>query len=556
MAKKATSDSNGHAPVRAVLYARVSTEEQGKHETIETQTHYARQQCEREGTPLGRIYKDEGVSGTVPFDQRPGGRQLLADARAGKFNVVLLYKVDRLGRVGYVSHVAQHHLETLQVGVRSLTEPFDTTTPTGRFMFSILAANSAMERENITQRTKAGLHRVASQGRWANGRPPYGYRIEEHRLVPDEQEAAVVKTIFRLATTRHTLIGICEHLNARNVPTREGKRWRFANVARMLHRRAYRGAHEWGKADKVSLPVTPLVSEEVWDKAQEALRLNAKASRGNSKRDYLLKSLIRCGFRDRSMTGIMAESKGGKIAYYRCVGKVDPYQPVKCGGRYPNAERIENLVWNTLADWMLRREDLETALKKALQEQDAERREFVQTVTTLKKQLTDKTTERDRVVTAFRRGHLSEDDLAQQLVDIDQEQRRLQATVAEMEDRDLHLDTAYVLATIRQHLDTYRRDVQRGSLPFARKRRIVESFVEGVRVRIPKGGGFSGQIREVIPYRERDRDRDRDGATETLWQRERQGDGAPAPMVEVRYRFPWPTAENLMVTDSLSLKKR
>jgi site-specific DNA recombinase len=183
--EKNGAHSNGPAPLRAVLYARVSTEEQSRRESIETQIHYAQQQCEREQIPLVQIYKDEGVSGTIPFDRRPGGSKLLSDARAGTFSLVLLYKVDRLGRSDIVSHVARHHLETLGVGVRSLTEPFDTSTPHGRFMFSILSANSAMERENIRQRTQAGLHRVASQGRWANGRPPYGYKIEDHRLVPD-----------------------------------------------------------------------------------------------------------------------------------------------------------------------------------------------------------------------------------------------------------------------------------------------------------------------------------------------------------------------------------
>jgi len=212
--EKNGAHGNGHAPLRAVLYARVSTEEQSRRESIETQIHYAQQQCEREQIPLIQIYKDEGASGTIPFDRRPGGSALLSDARAGKFTVVL-YKVDRLGRSDIVSHVARHYLETLGVGLRSLTEPFDTSTPHGRFMFSILAANSAMERENIRQRTKAGLHRVASQGRWANGRPPYGYRITDHQLVPDEQEAPVVRAIFTLATKRHTLVAICEHMNVR-----------------------------------------------------------------------------------------------------------------------------------------------------------------------------------------------------------------------------------------------------------------------------------------------------------------------------------------------------
>src|SRR5712691_7385729 len=84
--------SNGRASMRAALYARVSTEEQREKQSIETQIHFAQQQCEREGVRLIQVYRDEGVSGTVPFESRPSGKRLLADARAGTFETVLLYK--------------------------------------------------------------------------------------------------------------------------------------------------------------------------------------------------------------------------------------------------------------------------------------------------------------------------------------------------------------------------------------------------------------------------------------------------------------------------------
>src|SRR5262245_14330322 len=101
---------NGTGPLRAVLYARVSSEEQARRESIQTQIDFAKQQCDHEGIPLIRIYEDEGISGTVPFEDRPDGKCLLTDARKGDFDVVLVYKVDRLGRLNVVSHVALHHL--------------------------------------------------------------------------------------------------------------------------------------------------------------------------------------------------------------------------------------------------------------------------------------------------------------------------------------------------------------------------------------------------------------------------------------------------------------
>jgi site-specific DNA recombinase len=551
--EKNGAHGNGHAPLRAVLYARVSTEEQSRRESIETQIHYARQQCEREGIPLGQIYKDEGVSGTVPFESRPGGKQLLADARAGKFETVLLYKVDRLGRSDVVSHIARHHLETLSVGLRSLTEPFDTSTPHGRFMFSILSANSAMERENIRERSRAGLYRVASQGRWACGRPPYGYRLDNQRLVPDEEEAKILRRIFQRAVKRESLVAVCAYLNNRGYTTREGKRWRFPTIGRLLHQSVYRGVHEWGKGETITRSVPALVSETTWYAAQEALKLNTKANRGNSKHNYLLKSLVKCGFCRRSMTGNRKHYYGEAQHYYRCSGRHDPEHAVTCVNGYPNAAWLESLVWNTLTDWIINRGDLETALVTAMQEQEQERLELVQTVTLLHQHIAEKTTEHDRVVSAFRRGLLSEDDLSRQLGEIDREKRRLVETVTEMERRDLHVSTELLTSSLRQTLDRYRQDVQKGHLPFLQQRHIVESFVEEVRVCLPKGTALSEEIREIIPFRQFSTEpAPTETRTETLWERDAASHSTPTPMVEIRYRFPWPQAENLLEINSHS----
>lgn len=103
--------SSPNGQLRGVLYARVSSEEQRERQTIETQIDEAVSWFAREGIALVGVYRDEGVSGTIPLEERPDGKRLLADAQAGKFNLVAVYKVDRLGRADLVAHVARHHLE-------------------------------------------------------------------------------------------------------------------------------------------------------------------------------------------------------------------------------------------------------------------------------------------------------------------------------------------------------------------------------------------------------------------------------------------------------------
>src|SRR3712207_4234854 len=88
----------GLKPERVGLYMRVSSEEQKTKETIETQDGFLEEYCRLYRHEIAKIYKDEAVSGTVPMGERPAGRELLEDANAGKLDVVLAYKLDRIGR--------------------------------------------------------------------------------------------------------------------------------------------------------------------------------------------------------------------------------------------------------------------------------------------------------------------------------------------------------------------------------------------------------------------------------------------------------------------------
>src|SRR5829696_3698634 len=81
-----------------VLYLRVSTEEQRERQSIGTQREFGLRYCELHDEHLVDQYPDDGVSGTIPLDQRTEGARLLADARAGRFDIVLIYRLDRLGR--------------------------------------------------------------------------------------------------------------------------------------------------------------------------------------------------------------------------------------------------------------------------------------------------------------------------------------------------------------------------------------------------------------------------------------------------------------------------
>jgi site-specific DNA recombinase len=106
-----------------------------------------------------------------------------------------------------------------------MTAPFDTATPLGEFIRTLLGSLGALERATIIERTQLGRLRAAREGRWLGGKPPYGYRVVDRRLVVEPAETAAVQRIFQLYVREDMgLIPIAEPLNAEGVPSPFGQR--------------------------------------------------------------------------------------------------------------------------------------------------------------------------------------------------------------------------------------------------------------------------------------------------------------------------------------------
>src|SRR5919112_2126 len=198
---------------KAALYLRVSSDEQRERESIKTQSEFFEQYCELYGLEVTDTYADDGISGTIPLHERRKGRRLLEDARAKKFETLLVYRLDRLGRSLLVIVDAHDRLQVAGASLRSATEPIDTSNPSGRLIFQMLASFAEYERETIGERTRAGLHRAYRNGKHA-GRIPYGYRVhsEDGLLEMVEDEAAIVREIIANVAAGSTLYGESKRL--------------------------------------------------------------------------------------------------------------------------------------------------------------------------------------------------------------------------------------------------------------------------------------------------------------------------------------------------------
>jgi DNA invertase Pin-like site-specific DNA recombinase len=162
--------------MRAALYLRVSTTDG---QTTENQRMALAKVAGHRGWEIVQTYEDAGISGAKGRDQRPAFNQMLKDAVRGRFQVLMVWSIDRLGRS--VLHVASAMAEMDAAGVAlySDQQAIDSTSPFGKAMMQMACVFGELEREMIRARVRAGLNRVREQGLKRLGRPPIGRKIEE-----------------------------------------------------------------------------------------------------------------------------------------------------------------------------------------------------------------------------------------------------------------------------------------------------------------------------------------------------------------------------------------
>ena len=180
---------------KAVLYARVSTEEQATEGySINAQKELLYEYANKNNIEIIEEYIDEGKSGKS-IEGRPEMKRLLRDAKDENFNAVIIYKLDRLSRKTKDALEIAEKLDFHNVQIISYSENIDTTTPGGKMFFTILSSVAEMERSTIIDRAKMGMVQRAKEGYYNGGRV-LGYDSINKHLVINEEEAHILRLIF------------------------------------------------------------------------------------------------------------------------------------------------------------------------------------------------------------------------------------------------------------------------------------------------------------------------------------------------------------------------
>ena len=315
---------------------------------------------------------DGGFSGDNT--NRPALQQLLADCEAGKVDVIVVYKIDRLFRSICDFTELSRKFDQWNVAFVSVTQDINTHTSAGRMMVSILITFAQFEREVITERVRDKMAASRKKGKWVGGTVPFGYKVENRRLVPDEAEASIVNRIYNRYLEVHTLRRfaprvaatrlsdyplrfarvcnspklIASELNHDGIRNHNGHRWDTQAIHRILGNHHYVGEVKY-QGNIYQGEHEAIVPQELWAKCREIMASDApKPDRSrNMDSSALLQGIVHCGQCGGAMTPYRTKKHGRSYLYYVCQHS-SRHPEAECPVRHLPAAEVENLVLEQL----------------------------------------------------------------------------------------------------------------------------------------------------------------------------------------------------------------
>lgn len=295
-----------------VIYARFSSHNQ-RDVSIEQQVEAATKKAAEYGINILNVYSDRAVSGKT--DKRADFQKMMRDAEKGKFQFVVAWKSNRIGRNMLEAMMNEAKLQAWGVRVIYVEENFDDTAA-GRFAARSMMNVNQFYSESMAEDIKRGMVDNAKKC-MINGRPNYGLKkSQDGKLEIDVPAANVLLEIAERVIAQEPFVDIYNDLNARGIKSPSGGKWNRSSFQNLLTNERNRGVYIWGDI-RIEGGLPRLMSDEMYYKLQEVLKTK-KNARGRHRvyGDYLLTGKLFCGHCNAPMTGYSGTSKSGALHHY------------------------------------------------------------------------------------------------------------------------------------------------------------------------------------------------------------------------------------------------
>lgn len=320
----------------AVLYARYSSHNQ-REVSIDDQLKVCRDFCERENIDVVSVYTDAAMTGTN--DKRPDFQRMIR--KAPESDYVVVYKLDRFSRDKYDAPLYKKKLEDKGVKVLSATEGIPEGS-SGVFLEKMLEAQAAFYSLSLSENVLRGMNSNAEKC-LANGVYVFGYDIDpEGHYVINEEEAAVVREVFKRYTEGEAMYSIARDLGKRGYRTQRGNIPGESFINSIIHNEKYIGVYKWG-SHVIQDGMPAIITQQEFIAAQTAPR--KKVRMDENWREYKLVGKLICGECGKPMHGQSTKNRYGKRYNYYACRKKDG-----CGRKPIRCEIVEEALLKGLQD--------------------------------------------------------------------------------------------------------------------------------------------------------------------------------------------------------------
>lgn len=352
---------------KAVIYARYSSHNQ-REESIEGQLRECHDYATKNDYVIINEYCDKAISGKT--DNRAAFQKMIKDAKNGKFNYVLVYKLDRFARNRYDSAMYKNMLKKHNIKVISIMENI-SDSPEGIILESVLEGMAEYYSANLSQNIKRGMMENVLACKYNGHGLCLGYRITPEQYYEIEPIGAkIVTEIFKMYARGRTVSEIVNYCNEKGYKTVKGNEFNKNSLRRMLINEKYIGTYKHGDI-VIENGIPAIIDKELFEQVQKRFKVNYNSrARSTAKADYLLSTKLFCGHCGTNMNGESGTSKtGDKHHYYKCAKRKTTRD---CDKNTEYKEWLENTVVQITVEKVLTDENIELISSRAIEIIDEE----------------------------------------------------------------------------------------------------------------------------------------------------------------------------------------
>ena len=348
----------------AVIYARYSSDNQTE-QSIEGQLRVCEQYAKNNDIVILKTYIDRAMTGTN--DNRPDFQQMIKDSASKEWQNIIVYKLDRFSRNKYETAKYKKILKDNGVKLISAMENIPDT-PEGIILESLLEGMAEYYSAELSQKVKRGMNETRLKGNFTGGNLIYGYKVENHKVVINEEQAKVVRYIYEQYALGVYVKDIITDLTEKHI-FNHGNPFARNTIYNILKNEKYSGVYRFNNQTFENM-YPQIVSTEIYEKVRQKTNQN-KYGKRSIEVVYLLRNKIKCGYCGEPISAECGTtSQGKKRRYYKCLGR--KRHTTNCNKQTVRKEILEDLVNKILIEQLNSPKTLDKIAKNVLKLQESE----------------------------------------------------------------------------------------------------------------------------------------------------------------------------------------